>query len=115
MDARIYPKQPRSRDQAKELANKIAGPFDVVAVGDMIQMYPFASSQDANIKFLIDIMRSADVVAANGESSILDYDQLLLDPDSHVYAHGLVSTKEVADDYKYMGINVLNKANNHAL
>jgi poly-gamma-glutamate capsule biosynthesis protein CapA/YwtB (metallophosphatase superfamily) len=115
MDARIYPSQPRSRDQAKELANKIVGPFDVVAVGDMIQMYPFASSPDPDIKCLIDIMRRADVVAANGESSILDYDQLLLDPGSNTYAHGLVSTKEVADDYKYMGINVLNKANNHAL
>src|ERR1700678_582632 len=64
-----------SRDQKVELAMKIKQPFTLVAVGDMIEVYPFSKYNDPAIQSLLSIMRGADMTTANMEAQIIDFDR----------------------------------------
>ena len=106
-DARNYAGPVTPRDQRVEQSLKIRGSFTVVAVGDMIQMAPFANSSDPSIAFLVSLMRGADLTLANNENFIVDHD-------SYRGAIGHQrSPAIIADDWASMGIDMVTKANNH--
>ena len=106
-DARNYAGPVTPRDQRVELGPKIRGSFTVVAVGDLIQMAPFANSNDPSIAFLVSLMRGADLTLANNENFIVDHD-------SYRGAIGHQrSPAIIADDWASMGIDMVTKANNH--
>jgi poly-gamma-glutamate capsule biosynthesis protein CapA/YwtB (metallophosphatase superfamily) len=106
-DARSYNGPVQPRDQQAELALKIRDSFTVVTVGDMIQVAPFAASNDPDIAYLVRLMRSADLTLANNENFIVDFDTYR-GPDGHQRAPAAV-----ADDWARMGIDMVTKANNH--
>jgi poly-gamma-glutamate capsule biosynthesis protein CapA/YwtB (metallophosphatase superfamily) len=106
-DARSYSGPVTPRDQRVELAMKIPGSFTVVAVGDMIQMAPFAQSSDPDIAYLVRQMQSADLTLANNENLIVDHGSYR-GPIGHQR-----SPAAIADDWARMGIDMVTKANNH--
>ena len=103
--ARGVPLEP---DQKMELAMKIKQPFTVVAVGDLLEFQPFAKNMDPDIQYLVNIMRSADLTIGDLENEIFDFDNF-------GHAGGNLGTKEVADDWKLMGIDMVSRANNKTL
>ena len=96
---------PLHPDQRTELALKITQPFTVVGVGDLLEFQPFAKSNDPNVQYLLDIIRHADLAVGDLENEIYDFDN---------FGHaGLnLGTKEVADDWARMGIDMVSRANN---
>ena len=94
------------RDPAAELLLKTKKPFTVVAIGDMLELEPFAKYDDPDIQYLLDIMRHADMTFANSEDTIVDY-TTFRGPISHLEAPATV-----ADDWANMGIKMVTKANN---
>lgn len=96
---------PLKPDQKAELALKINQPFTVVGLGDLLQFQPFAKSNDPNVQYLIDIIRNADVAVGDLENEMFDFDN---------FGHfgGNLGTKEVADDWALMGIDMVSRANN---
>lgn len=106
-DARTLDGPIKPRDQNVELAMKIKDSFTVVAVGDLIQMSPFAASSDPDIAHLVQLMRSADLTLANNENTVVDQTSYR-GPIGHHRAPA-----SVADDWALMGIDMVTKANNH--
>ncbi|KAL7956712.1 hypothetical protein V8C34DRAFT_315476 [Trichoderma compactum] len=78
---------PSFRDKESELAMRIKQAFNVVAVGDLIQM--------------------SDITFANNENTIVDR-LTFRGPIAHMEAD-----KDVADNWKNMGIDMVTRANNH--
>ncbi len=99
------PGVPARPDQRIELGLKIKQPFTVVGLGDLLQFQPFAKSNDPDIQYLLNIIREADMAVADFENEIMDFDNF-----GH-YGHNL-ATKEVADDWALMGIDMVSRANN---
>ena len=99
---RIVPVHP---DQATELALKIRQPFTVVGVGDLLQFQPFAVSNDPDIQSLLEVVRKADLAVGDLENEVYDFDAF-----GHAGAN--LATKEVADDWARMGIDMVTRANN---
>ncbi len=99
------PGVPRRPDQTKELALKITQPMVVASVGDLLQFQPFAVSNDPDVRAIIEVLRKADVTTGDFENEIMDFDK---------FGHaGLnLATKEVADDWKLLGIDLVSRANN---
>lgn len=99
------PAVPVHPDPAVELALKIRQPFVVVGLGDLLEFQPFAKSNDPDVQALLDVTRGADVTTGDLENEIMDFDN---------FGHaGLnLATKEVADDFALMGIDVVSRANN---
>lgn len=95
-------------DQRVDMAMKIKQPFTVVAVGDMLEFQPFAKSNDPDVQALVKLMQNADVTTADEENEIFDFDN---------FGHygGNLATKEVADDWALMGIDMVSRANNKSL
>ena len=106
-DARPYAGPVFQRDQRVELALKVRGSFTVVAVGDMIQVAPFAQSSGPDIAALVSLMRGADLTLANNENFIVDFGSYR-GPIGHQR-----SPATIADDWHSMGIDMVTKANNH--
>ncbi len=106
-DARTYDGPIPPRDQKVELALKIKDDFTVVAVGDLIQMAPFADRANPDTAHLVNLMRSADVTLANNENIVVDFDTYR-GPNARQLAPDVV-----ADDWARMGIDMVTKANNH--
>lgn len=108
MPISLTPRQPPSfRDKESELQMRIKEPFNVVAVGDIIQMMPFSNRNDSNIQALVQLMQNADITFANNENTIVDR-LTFRGPIAHMEAD-----KHVADDWRNMGIDMVTKANNH--
>lgn len=95
------------RDPNVELAMRIKDDFTVVTVGDLIQMVPFSTRQDADIQALVGLMQKADVTLANNENTVVDR-LTFRGPIAHMAADAAV-----ADDWANMGIKMVTKANNH--
>ena len=98
---------PLQPDQKIELAMKIKQPFTHVGVGDLLEFQPFSKYNDPDVQFLLDILRGADLVTADFEPEIMDFDNF-------GHAGGNLATKEVADDWAAMGIDMVSRANNKA-
>lgn len=86
---------------------RIKEPFNVVAVGDLIQMMPFSNRNDPDIQALITLMQQSDITFANNENTVVDR-LTFRGPIAHMEAD-----KYVVDDWKNMGIDMVTKANNH--
>lgn len=99
------PGVPIHPDQSVELGLKIKQPFKVVALGDLLQFQPFANSNDPDVRYLIDIAKAADVTVGDLENEMYDFDNF-------GHAGGNLGTKEVADDWARMGIDMVSRANN---
>lgn len=99
------PGVPIHPDQTIELAMKIKQPFTAVGVGDLLEFQPFAMSNDPNVQYLVNIVRGGDVTTGDQENEIHDFDN---------FGHygGNLATKEVADDWARMGIDLVSRANN---
>lgn len=100
-----FPLQP---DQKVELAMKIKQPFTVVGVGDLLEFQPFSKRADPDVQFLVNLMRNADLTIGDLENEMFDFDN---------FGHygGNLGTKEVADDWANMGIDMVSRANNKTL
>ncbi|TPG40622.1 hypothetical protein EAH79_12085 [Sphingomonas koreensis] len=96
---------PLHPDQTQELKLKITQPFTAVAVGDLLEFQPFAHTDDQRTQALLDQLRKADVTMGDFEDEISDFDNF-----GHV--GGNLATKEVADDWADMGIDIVSRANN---
>ena len=92
-------------DQTKELAMKILEPFTVVAVGDLLEFQPFARNMAPDIQYFVNLLRNADLTVGDLENEMKDFDN---------FGHfgGNLGTKEVADDFALMGIDMVSRANN---
>jgi hypothetical protein len=92
-------------DQNAELALKIKQPFTVVGVGDLLEFQPFSKNQDPNIQFFVQLLQGADLTIGDLENEMFDFDN---------FGHygGNLGTKEVADDWARMGIDMVSRANN---
>jgi len=92
-------------DQSVELAMKIKQPFTVVGVGDLLEFQPFSRNQDPNIQFFVQLLQSADLTIGDLENEMFDFDN---------FGHygGNLGTKEVADDWARIGIDMVSRANN---
>ena len=99
---RLVPPDP---DPKVELALKIKQPFTVVGVGDFLQFQPFASSNDPDVQYLLDVIRKADLAVGDLENEVRDFDAF-----GHLGNN--LATKEVADDWARMGIDMMSRANN---
>ena len=99
------PGVPLHPDQKTELVMKIKRPFTVVAVGDLLEFQPFSKIDDPDIQYLMQILKGADLRVGDLEDEIYDFDN---------FGHygGNLGTKEVADDWRNMGINMVSRANN---
>jgi poly-gamma-glutamate capsule biosynthesis protein CapA/YwtB (metallophosphatase superfamily) len=95
------------RNKEAELSMRIKEPFNVVVVGDLIQMVPFSNRQDPDIQALRELMKGADVTLANNENKVIDR-LTFRGPISHMEA-----PSEVADDWANLGIAMVSTANNH--
>jgi hypothetical protein len=96
---------PLNPDQKVELALKVKQGFTVVGLGDLLEFQPFAKSNDPDVRYLIDIVRNADLAVGDFENEIMDFDNF-------GHAGGNLATKEVADDWALMGIDMVSRANN---
>jgi poly-gamma-glutamate capsule biosynthesis protein CapA/YwtB (metallophosphatase superfamily) len=93
------------RDLTKELANKMAGTYVVVATGDLLIQEPIAKMVDPKI---VQILRDADTTVANMEATIIDRRNWPFG------FRGNWSPKETAADVASMGFDLLTGANNHS-
>ncbi|KAM0450994.1 hypothetical protein ACHAO4_006388 [Trichoderma viride] len=108
MPISLTPRKPSSfRDKESELQMRIKEPFNVVAVGDLIQTMSFSNRKDPTIQALVQLMQKSDITFANNENTIVDR-LTFRGPISH-----METDKHVADDWKNMGIDMVTKANNH--
>ena len=80
-------------------------PITVVGVGDFLQFQPFANSSDPDVQYLLDVIRGADLAVGDLENEVRDFDAF-----GHLGNN--LATKEVADDWARMGIDMMSRANN---
>jgi poly-gamma-glutamate synthesis protein (capsule biosynthesis protein) len=96
------------RDWSKDMQMKIAEPFSLASVGDILMTKPFSAMADAGVQSALKVVRDADLAMGNFESNIRD----------ERHYTGLVTqftgTKDVAPDVKAMGFDMVARANNHA-
>ena len=98
--------QPAARTPAGETGAKISQSFTVATVGDIIMPQPLSRS-DPRFTALVARISGADVGFANMESSLVDL-STFAGP-----VTGTVAPLEVGAAIKAMGINLMNRANNH--
>ena len=103
--AEAGPGVPLQPDQTVELALKITRPFTVVGLGDLLQFQPFAKDTSPDIQYFIKIIREADLAVGDLENEMFDFDNF-------GHSGGNLGTKEVADDWALMGIDMVSRANN---
>src|SRR5215831_9303416 len=99
-----------AHDWTQDMAMKIAGPFTLASVGDVIIIRPASRLNDPALQSAIKVIHDSDVGFGNFESLIRDertFDGPL--------GGSMVGTKEVAADLKAMGFTLMNRAGNHLL
>jgi capsule synthesis protein PGA_cap len=95
------------RDPARELALKTPDGFTLATVGDLIELRPLSSRATPGFVDAVKILKDADVAFGNMETNIADI------PNFSAPFRGFVAVKEVAADVKAIGIDLVNRANNH--
>jgi poly-gamma-glutamate synthesis protein (capsule biosynthesis protein) len=98
--------QPAPRDPQAEAAIKIAQPFTVAAVGDLIEPQPLKRT-DPGFEALVANIRKADVGFANMETSLVDFRRF---PGP---VGGTEAPISVGEAIRAMGVTLVNHANNH--
>lgn len=90
-----------ARDWAQDAAMKIAEPFALASVGDVIIIRPASQATDPGLQSALKVIRDADVGFGNFESLIRD-ERTFGGP----LGGSMVGTKEVAADLKAMGFRL---------
>jgi len=103
-------RQSTARDWTQDMAMKIAGPFTLASVGDVIIVRPASHLNDAGLQGAIKVIRDSDVGFGNFESLIRDERRF-----DGPLGGSMVGTKEVAADLKSMGFTLMNRAGNHLM
>src|SRR5579872_3056092 len=99
-----------ARDWTQDMAMKIAEPFALASVGDVIIVRPASRLTDPGLQSALKVIHDSDAGFGNFESLIRDertFDGPL--------AGSMVGTKEVAADLKAMGFTLMNRAGNHLM
>ncbi len=99
-----------ARDFSQDMAMKIAEPFTLASVGDVIIIRPASRLTDPGLQSAIKVIHDADVGFGNFESLIRD-ERTFEGP----LGGSMVGTKEVAADLKAMGFTLMNRAGNHLM
>ena len=86
----------------------VESPFTIAVAGDIIQSNPIAQRQNSEIRGILDIVKRSDIAVANMESNFADY------RNQSAYVGGLEGMKEVAQDVKDMGFDLVARASNHS-
>lgn len=91
--------------------------FTFVAVGDCISSRPLAATMagDPDLARVIDLVHSADLRYGNLETTIVDLDTFTGSPYSWDADWTLASQPRVAHDLADLGLQLVSRANNHAL
>jgi poly-gamma-glutamate synthesis protein (capsule biosynthesis protein) len=99
-----------AHDWTTDLPMKIAAPFALASVGDVIIVRPASQLEDAGLQSALSVIRGADVGFGNFESLIRD-ERTFEGP----LGGSMTGTKEVAADLKRMGFTLMNRAGNHLM
>ena len=99
-----------ARDWTQDMAMKIAGPFTLASVGDVIIVRPASRMADPGLQSALKVIRDSDAGFGNFESLIRD-ERSFAGP----LGGSMVGTKEVAADLKAMGFTLMNRAGNHLM
>jgi poly-gamma-glutamate capsule biosynthesis protein CapA/YwtB (metallophosphatase superfamily) len=99
-----------ARDWTQDMAMKIAEPFALASVGDVIIVRPASRSTDPGLQSALKVIHDSDAGFGNFESLIRD-ERTFEGP----LAGSMVGTKEVAADLKAMGFTLMNRAGNHLM
>ena len=99
-----------ARDWTQDMAMKIADPFTLASVGDVIIVRPASRLIDPGLQSALKVIHDSDAGFGNFESLIRDertFDGPL--------GGSMTGTKEVAADLKAMGFTIMNRAGNHLM
>lgn len=88
--------------------------YKVAAVGDIILTRPVFEQIRRQSPDLLEVLRGADLVVGNFESSVIDLHRFEGHPSAESGFGWLNSPPEVPDDLRRMGFDMLARANNHA-
>jgi poly-gamma-glutamate synthesis protein (capsule biosynthesis protein) len=99
-----------ARDWTQDMAMKIAEPFALASVGDVIIVRPASRSTDAGLQSALKVIHDSDAGFGNFESLIRDERKF-----EGPLAGSMVGTREVAADLKAMGFTLMNRAGNHLM
>ncbi len=105
------------RPPERELEMSVADGFTLAAVGDCIISRPLAPllKREAAFAAVVGILREADAAFGNLETSIIDIRGFKGSPQGGADDWSLVSLPEVAQDLKALGLDLVSRANNHAM
>lgn len=95
------------RDALTNLAMKIAAPFTLTSVGDVMVKRTGASLEGAEFQNIFKLLRDADVTFGNMEGNLADVEKF----DGPL--RGMMGDRDVAPSLKAMGFDLMNRANNH--
>ncbi len=90
-------------------AMSMAGEFTFASVGDLMIRRPASQLADPEVQAVFDLLRNADLAMGNMEGELANIKEF----DGPM--NGFVGTHEVATDLKAMGIDMVNRAQNHLL
>ncbi len=93
----------------RDLAMTMTGDFTLAGVGDLMIRRPATRLADPAVQAVFDLLRGADLAVGNMEGELAD----LREFDGPL--SGFVGSHEVAADIKAMGIDMVNRAQNHLL
>ncbi len=99
-----------ARDWAQDMAMKIAEPFALASVGDVIIVRPASRLNDPGLQSALKVIHDSDVGFGNFESLIRDERTF-----SGPLGGSMVGTREVAADLRAMGFTLMNRAGNHLM
>jgi len=99
-----------ARDWTQDMAMKIAEPFALASVGDVIIVRPASRTADPGLQSALKVLHDSDVGFGNFESLIRD-ERTFEGP----LGGSMTGTKEVAADLKAMGFTLMNRAGNHLM
>jgi poly-gamma-glutamate capsule biosynthesis protein CapA/YwtB (metallophosphatase superfamily) len=99
-----------ARGWTQDMAMKIAEPFTLASVGDVIIVRPASRLNDPGLQSALKVFHDSDVGFGNFESLIRD-ERTFGGP----LGGSMVGTKEVAGDLKAMGFTLMNRAGNHLM
>ena len=99
-----------ARDWTQDMAMKIAEPFTLASVGDVIIVRPASRLNDAGLQSALKVIHDSDAGFGNFESLIRD-ERTFEGP----LGGSMTGTKEVAADLKAMGFTLMNRAGNHLM
>ena len=93
----------------RDRAMTMPGEFVLASVGDLMIRRPASRLADPDVQAVFDLIRDADLAVANMEGELAN----LRDFDGPL--NGFVGSHEVAADLKLMGLDMVNRAQNHLL